>query len=354
MDIKALIRREVLAQKAYNAEAPSCRIKLDANENPFALSPALKDELFRVMRDTQLNRYPDAGSPRLRKLFADRYGVNREMVMLGNGSDELIQILCFALAGPGAAALVPVPAFAMYRITSLNAGFRVIEVPLDLDFDLDVDAIRQHVGNNVPALTFLGYPNNPTGKCFSRERIETIIRASGGLVVVDEAYGNFSRKTFLSLLDKYENLVVLRTLSKVGLAAMRIGLLVGSASLVRELEKVRLPYNLNSLSQVAAGFYLEHEAEFLRQAEEIIERRDDLYRKLKKIEGIRPFPSDANFILFSCVFDADSIYEKLTGRGILVKNFNAPGITRNCLRVTVGRREENEEFIQALKGAIAE
>lgn len=354
MDIKALIRREVFAQKAYNAETPSCRIKLDANENPFSLAPAMKDELFKAMRDVSLNRYPEAGAPRLRELFAAQYGVGREMVMLGNGSDELIQILCFALARPDAVAVIPVPAFAMYRITSLNAGYRVIEVPLDSDFDLDVSAMREHFAHDVPALTFLGYPNNPTGKCFSRERIETIIRESDGVVVVDEAYFNFSRETFLPLLEKQENLVVLRTLSKVGLAAMRIGLLVGSAALVAELEKVRLPYNLNSLSQVAAGFYLAHEAEFLSQAEEIVRYRDELYRALREIEGIRPLPSDANFIFFSCVFDADGIYKKLISRGILIRNLNGPGITKNCLRVTVGRREENEEFIKALKGVIAE
>lgn len=354
MDIKALIRREVLAQKAYNGAAPSCRIKLDANENPFSLPPAMKEEFLRALRDVSLNRYPDAGSPRLRELFARSYGVTPEMVMLGNGSDELIQVLCFALARPDAVAVVPVPSFTMYRITSLNAGFKVVEVPLDADFDLDVNALRGLCGMNAPALTFLGYPNNPTGRRFSPERVETIIRESGGVVVVDEAYFNFSRETFLPLVAKYPNLVVLRTLSKVGLAAMRIGMLVGSAALVGELEKVRLPYNLNALSQAAAGFYLAHEAEFLGQAEKIIGYREELYRALGKMEGIHPFPSDANFIFFSCVLDADSIYKKLLNRGILIKNFNGPGITRNCLRVTVGTREENEEFIQALMGSIAE
>ncbi len=354
MDIKALIRKEVLAQTAYNAETPACRIKLDANENPFPLPPALKENLFRALQGVPLNRYPDAGSPRLREFFAARYGMDRDMVMLGNGSDELIQILCFALARPGASAIVPVPAFAMYRITSLNAGLKVIEVPLDSDFDLDVESVRRQLHRNAPALTFVGYPNNPTGKCFSAERIETLIKESTGVVVVDEAYFNFSRKTFLPVLKKCENLVVLRTLSKVGLAAMRIGILVGSAALVGELEKVRLPYNLNSLSQVAAGFYLEHEPEFLNQAEEIVRRREELYSELCAIEGITPCPSDANFIFFSCVFNTDSIYKKLLRQGILIRNFTAPGVTGNSLRVTVGRREENEEFIKALKGAIAE
>ena len=274
--------------------------------------------------------------------------------MIGNGSDELIQILCTALARPGAGIMIPVPTFAMYRITGMNAGFRVAEVPLDGRFDLDLAAMRERAASHPPVLTFLAYPNNPTGNCFSRERIEAILREASGIVVVDEAYFHFAQKTFLPLLGRQENLVILRTLSKVGLAAMRIGLLIGPAALVHELNKVRLPYNLNSLSQAAAGFYLDEEEAFLEQAAEIRRWRGELYSAMETLPGIHLYPTDANFIFFSCDFDADRVYRQLKERGILIKNFNAPGTMRGFMRVTVGTREENGEFLEVLRNILTE
>ena len=308
MDVRALIREEVLAQEAYPVEAVSCRIKLDANENPLALPPALREGFAACLASVPLNRYPEAGSVALTARFADSFGVGKDQVLIGNGSDELIQILCTALARPGAEVMIPVPTFAMYRITSLNTGFRVATVPLDAAFDLDLDAMRERIALHPPALTFLAWPNNPTGNCFSAERIEAILAASPGIVVVDEAYFHFSGKTFLPLLDRYANLVILRTLSKVGLAALRIGLLIGPAPLIHELNKVRLPYNLNALSQAAAGFYLDHEAVFLKQAAEVLNGRDELAAALERLPGIRLWPTDANFIFFSCDFDTDRVY----------------------------------------------
>ncbi|MDI6775886.1 MAG: histidinol-phosphate transaminase [Syntrophales bacterium] len=354
MNLKNLIREEVLSQMAYPAEAPSCKIKLDANENPFTLPTPLKDSIFEAMKKIDLNRYPEPGSHRLRTRFAGYYGVEEDMLMIGNGSDELIHILCTALTGQTLDVIIPVPTFAMYSISALNNGHRVIGVPLDASFDLDVDAILRHLATTkTTPLIFLSYPNNPTGNCFSQQKIEAIIEQSTGIVVVDEAYFPFSGKTFLPFLNRYENLVILRTLSKIGLAAMRIGFLIGPASLIHELDKVRLPYNLNALSQVVAGFYLDNEATFLKQAEEIINMREELFKALKEMEGVHPYPSEANFIFFSCDFDVDSVYNNLLAKGILIKNFNAPGIMRNCMRVTVGNREENEEFLAALKGIIA-
>ena len=357
MNLKALIRKEVLSQTAYPAETPSCRIKLDANENPFTLPTSLKDSILEAMKKIDLNRYPEPGSHRLRTRFAQYYGVERNMLMIGNGSDELIHTLCTTLTGQPLDVIVPLPTFAMYRISALNNGHRVIAVPLDASFDLDVDVILPHLATTKAAaaatLIFLSYPNNPTGNCFSEQKIKVIIEQSSGIVVVDEAYFPFSGKTFLTFLKRYENLVILRTLSKIGLAAMRIGFLIGPASLIHELDKVRLPYNLNTLSQVAADFYLDNEATFLKQAGEIISMREELFAALKEMKGVHPYPSEANFIFFSCDFDVDSVYDNLMEKGILIKNFPAPGITRNCMRVTVGNREENDEFLAALKGIIA-
>jgi histidinol-phosphate aminotransferase len=346
-----LIRKEVLGLTAYAAETICCPVRLDANESPFTLPPALHEEFIGALRATPLNRYPEAGSSSLAARLAKGFGVEKDMVMLGNGSDELIQILCTSVAS--SSVLTPLPTFAMYRIISLTNGHKPIETPLDDKLDLDLDAMLEQIEKYSPALIFLSYPNNPTGNCFSGEKIETIIQKATGLVVVDEAYGNFSGKSFLPLLKKYENLVILRSLSKIGFAALRIGFLIGRASVVRELNKVRLPYNVNALSQVGVGFYLEHEPVFRKQAAEIERRREDLYLALQQIEGIRPYPSEANFIFFSCLFDTDQVYGRLIQEGILIKNFKSAGNLRNCMRVTVGSREENDKFLGALKRIIA-
>ncbi len=353
MNVKKWIRKEVLEQQAYAADAIDCRIKLDANENPFPLPPSLQEELLERMRAVRLNRYPDAGAPLIRKRFARHYGVGEDSLMVGNGSDELIQVLCAALARRGARLLIPVPTFAMYRISGLNYGYRIAEVPLDADFDLDVNAMCGTISEKTPALTFLSYPNNPTGNCFSADRVEAILDGSHGIVVVDEAYFNFSGKSFLPHIDRRHNLVILRTLSKVGFAAMRIGFLIGPPGLVHELDKVRLPYNLNALSQVAAGFFLDHEKVFMEQTDGLIGERKSLWEKLKRLAGVQPCRSDANFIFFSCTFEADDICKQLLRQGILVKSFKYPSGGRSYIRVTVGTREENEAFIEALRSVIA-
>ncbi len=353
MDIRALIREEVLAQEAYPVEDVRCRIRLDANENPLAIPAPLREKFAALLAAVPLNRYPEAGSVALTARFAPYFGVGVDQVLLGNGSDELIQVLCTALARPGAAVLIPVPTFAMYRITSRNAGFRVVPVPLDSSFDLDPEAMRAAVAKERPALIFLAWPNNPTGNCFTAARIEALLEESPGIVVVDEAYFHFSGKTFLPRIGLYENLVILRSLSKVGLAAMRIGFLAGPPALVRELQKVRLPYNLNALSQAAAGFYLDEEEAFLEQAREILRWRGDLFAALDSIPCIHPRPTDANFIFFGCDFSADRIYRQLMERGILVRHLPVPGMAGGALRVTVGNPEENHQFIENLRDIVS-
>jgi histidinol-phosphate aminotransferase len=353
MDIRSLIREEVLAQTAYPVVNAPYRIKLDANENPLAIPPKLRERFAAVLDSAELNRYPEAGSAALVSRFAEALGVGADQVLMGNGSDDLIQILCQALARPGAGVMIPVPTFVMYRIIALNSGLRVAAVPLDKDFDLDLPAMQEQMATHPPALTFLAWPNNPTGNCFSRERIETILKAASGIVVVDEAYFHFAEKTFLPDMGRHENLVIFRTLSKVGLAAMRIGLLIGPPALIHELHKVRLPYNLNSLSQAAAGFYLDEEEAFLKQAADIRRWRGELFSALEALPGIHPRPTEANFIFFSCDFDPERVYSLLVRRGILIRNFNAPGNMRGFMRVTVGTREENQEFVEALRDIIA-
>jgi len=349
MDLRTLIKKEVREQEGYRADIMPYRTRMDANESPFSLPPFLKTKLFKEMKNVALNRYPEAGAPLIRKRFAEHYGVSDDMIMIGNGSDELIQILCTALVNSQSVVMVPAPTFVMYRIIASNAGHAVAEVPLNASFDLDLDAMLTRIATDAPVLIFLSYPNSPTSNCFSEKSVTAIVEASTGIVVVDEAYGSFAGRTFLPLLKKYDNLVILKTLSKVGLAAMRIGLLIGSPPLVHELDKVRLPYNINALSQVAAGFYLNHIDTFLGQTREIIASREELLSALGKIAGVHPYPSDANFIFFSCDFDTDNIYSELAQEGILIKNLNSPGVLKNCMRVTVGNHKENKEFLKVLK-----
>ncbi|MEW6332934.1 MAG: histidinol-phosphate transaminase [Thermodesulfobacteriota bacterium] len=353
MDVRSLIRAEVLDQTAYPVETTPCRIKLDANESPLTLPTPLRKRFAERLAAAPLNRYPEAGSLELAARFAKSYAVGADQVILGNGSDDLIQILCQTCAGPGASVMIPVPTFVMYRIIALNTGLQVASIPLDGGFDLDLPAMREQLTMHSPALTFLAWPNNPTGNCFSRDRIEAILEAASGIVVVDEAYFHFAEKTFLPEIGRYENLVILRSLSKVGLAAMRIGLLVGPSTLIRELNKVRLPYNLNSLSQAAAGFYLDEEETFLDQAAQIRRWRSGLFSGLEALPGIHPWPTEANFIFFSCDFDANRIYKQLIQRGILIRNFSAPGRMQGFMRVTVGTGEENREFLDVLRDITA-
>ncbi len=350
MDIEKVIKEGIRSQNAYPAEEQPYRIKLDANENPYPLPLSLKRVIFERLEGVSLNRYPTPGSPGLRAAFARYYGVDEEMILMGNGSDELIQILLTAVGGPAPCRILfPTPTFAMYRIGALNAGHGVVEIPLNNRFDLDAEAMLAAIAETHPPLTILSYPNNPTGGCFDREVIERILAASDGLVVIDEAYGNFSGKTFLPDLGRWDNLVILRTLSKIGLAALRLGILVASPSLVHQLNKVRLPYNVNIFSQVVGEVFVEYRETFLESVDRIRADRKWLSDELAAIDGITPYPSDANFILFSCATRKDDIYEHLVDKGILVKTFTSPAALGDCMRVTVGTTGENRAFIEALR-----
>jgi len=350
----SIFRKEVQAQQAYPIEDIACPVKLDANENPYPLPQTVKRRFWKRLREIPLNRYPEAGSPEVLKRFALHFGVDRNMIMVGNGSDELIGILCTALGGERASVMVPVPTFAMYRISAQNNGHKVLSIPLDETFGLDVAGMLDAIEKEAPSLIFISYPNNPTGNCFRRSHIEEIIRHSRGIVVVDEAYYPFSGKTFIEDIKTHENLVILRTLSKVGLAGMRLGFLLGNQEIIDQLNKVRLPYNLNTLSQMAALFYLDEENIFIRQVKKIAREKDRLFRELKNVDGIVPYPSDANFIFFGCTHNPNSVYTKLIKRGVLVKPFIPPGVVSGNFRVTVGTRDENEKFIQELKSIVAE
>jgi histidinol-phosphate aminotransferase len=335
MNIRKLVKPNILSLKAYQAEEIPCKVKLDANESPYG---------YRVLKSVLTNEYPDPEAKDLRKLFARGLRVKYEDVLHGNGSDELIYYLITAFGGP---VLYPVPTFSMYGIISQALGAKRIEAPLDDRFDIDVRAMCRIIKKHSPKLIFLSSPNNPTGNSFSSDRILKIIRQSKGLVVVDEAYQPFAgRKSFLPLLDKHNNLIILRTLSKIGLAGLRVGFMIAGREIINEVNKVRLPFNVNSLSQHVAIESLKNRGRIRAYIRSIVSERKRLLTEMRKINGITPYPSDSNFILFNTK-DADSTYKGLLQKGILIRNIS--GAVKGCLRVTVGTPGENASFLKHLK-----
>jgi histidinol-phosphate aminotransferase len=338
MNLRKLVKKEVSTLRAYDAKEIPCRVKLDANESPYGFSNALK-----VAARIATNRYPDPQAKGLRSLLARDFRVKKENILQGNGSDELIYYLITTFGGP---VLFPVPTFSMYGIISQALGERNVAVPLDNAFDLDTERMLRAVRKEKPRLVFLSSPNNPTGNCFSAERILKIIEATRGIVVVDEAYQPFSSdRGFLPMLKDYPNLVIMRTLSKIGLAALRLGFLIADPGIIEEVNKVRLPFNVNSLSQVVAEEALKEKTRFSSFVRSVVSERRRLLEEMEGIEGVRTFPSEANFILFQ-VDDPDRVARALLKKGILVRNIKEA--VKGCLRVTVGTPQENTAFLKAL------
>jgi histidinol-phosphate aminotransferase len=348
-----LIRQEILALHAYHVPPASDVIKLDAMENPYLLPQALRDEIAQLVSDAAINRYPDAGAAQLKAAIAKVTKLPAGMdVLLGNGSDEIIQLLALAVAKPGAVLLSVEPSFVMYKMIAAFVGMKYVGVPLAEDFSLDLSAILAAIKREQPALVFLAYPNNPTGNLFDADAIKQIIEATPGLVVVDEAYYAFASDSFIPHLAHYENLLVMRTFSKLGMAGLRLGFLAGATTWLEQLEKVRLPYNVGVLPQLVAAKLLAHHDVLLAQAESIKLERAKLLAALGALNGVRAYSSAANFILFR-VAHATKVFEGLKQRGVLIKNLNGghPALL-DCLRVTVGTAGENQQFMAALQDTI--
>ncbi len=348
-----LLRPDVLALHAYHVPPASGMIKLDAMENPYILPQALRDEIARLVAGAAINRYPDAAAHQLKASISKVTNLPSGMdILLGNGSDEIIQLLAMAVAKPGATLLSVEPSFVMYRMIATFVGMKYVGVPLTQDFSLDLPAMLDAIKREQPALVFLAYPNNPTGNLFDAEAIKQIIQAAPGLVVVDEAYYAFASDSFIPHLAHYENLLVMRTFSKLGMAGLRLGFLAGSSAWLAQLEKLRLPYNVGVLPQLVAAKLLEHHDVLLAQAQSIKQERTKLFAALAIINGVQVYPSEANFILLR-VAKATQIFEGLKQRSVLIKNLNGghPALV-DCLRVTVGTPEENIKFVAALQDTI--
>jgi histidinol-phosphate aminotransferase len=349
-DISTRIRPQVRKLAAYHVDETPVRIKLDAMENPFPLPDAMRREIAAIVRNSKINLYPDPSAKKLKKAIASMWRMKPEQMILGNGSDELIQAIILAFGGP---VLVPVPTFAMYEITSRALAQDVVTVPLNEDFDLDADLMLKKANASKARVIFLACPNNPTGNRFSDNALRKILDRADAAVVIDEAYFSFSNKTWLPLLKKYPNMIVLRTLSKIGFAGLRIGVLTASQNVIDELNKIRLPYNINSLSQAVGAAALRHIDVIGRQISLLISERERLYNALSRLPGVTAYPSETNFIMIRTAVDATGIHKKLKQAGILIKNLNKPGPLKNCLRVTIGTPAENREFLTRLKRILA-
>jgi len=348
-----LIRKEIQTLHAYHVPPSADMIKLDAMENPHSLPQVLRDEIARRVADAAINRYPDAGAQRLKEDIRSVTHLPEGMdVLLGNGSDEIIQLLAMAVAQPGAVLLSVEPSFVMYKMIATFVGMRYVGVPLAEDFSLDLDATLAAIERERPALVFLAYPNNPTGNLFGADAVRRIIEATPGLVVVDEAYYAFASDSFIPQLGKYDNLLVMRTYSKLGMAGLRLGFIAGDKAWLEQLDKLRLPYNVGVLPQLVASILLGHHDVLLAQAENIRSERTKMMAALSAMAGVQAYPSEANFILFR-VAQATRVFEGLKQRGVLIKNLSGghPALA-DCLRVTVGSPEENKKFYAALQDSI--
>jgi len=351
------VRPGIRALSAYHVPDATGLIKLDAMENPYTWPETLREAWSRQLREVNVNRYPDPHARDLTVALRNAMGVPENAgLLLGNGSDEIIQMLAMTLGGPGRSLLTVEPGFAMYRMIAGFTGMKYAGVPLsEPDFALDTDAVLQAIGEQDPALVFLAVPNNPTGNLFGEADLVRIVEATAGLVVIDEAYAPFTDATLMHRVGEFPNLVVMRTVSQMGLAGLRLGLLAGPREWIDEIDKTRLPYNINVLTQESAAFALEHRSMLDEQTARIRADREQLFDDLSRQEGIRAWPSEANFILFRTPEKAASaVHAGLLERSVLVKNLDgAHPLLKDCLRVTVGTSEENRQFLDALVAVLA-
>ncbi len=348
-----ILRPEILALSAYHVPPSTGLIKLDAMENPYGLPRELAAEVGSLASAAALNRYPDAGAHELKAELRRFFGLpDGAALMLGNGSDELIQVVALACARPGATLLTVEPTFVMFRMIAVFAGMGYAGVPLGEGFALDEAALLAAIHEKRPAVIFLAYPNNPTGNLFDAGALARVVEAAPGLVVVDEAYHAFAGATTLDWLARFPNLLVMRTLSKLGLAGLRLGALMGAPAWIDQLEKVRLPYNVNVLTQAVTAALLRRSDVLLEQAGAIRREREELARRLAALPGVTAYPSQANFLLFRVAGAAD-VFQRLKDQGVLIKNLSGshPRLA-DCLRVTVGTPDENRAFLAALAASL--
>jgi histidinol-phosphate aminotransferase len=351
--LSRLIRQDVQSMHAYAVQDAAGFVKLDAMENPHRLPPALQAELGERLGAVALNRYPGPRIDDLRAALAQHAGLPAGCaLMLGNGSDELISLLAMACDVPGASILSPLPGFVMYAMSAQLQGLKFVGVDLTPDFELDEAAMLAAIAQHQPSIIYLAYPNNPTANLWDDAVIERIVQAAPGLVVIDEAYQPFSSRSYIDRLGRHPHVLLMRTLSKFGLAGVRLGYMMGPSALIAEIDKVRPPYNISVLNAEAALFALEHAAVYEAQAADLRAQRQALVQALAALPGVKGWPSDANMVLVR-VPDAQAAFEGMKRRGVLVKNVSKMHLLlANCLRLTVGTADENAQMLAALQACL--
>ena len=351
------IRPEVRAMHAYPVAPPWTGVKLelmeDAHLDSRELTAALREELGRRVADSAFNRYPDPSAPALKAKLREKLGiVARHDILLGAGSDEIINLVSAAIIAGGGAALSLEPSFAVFKNAAIAVGGRFVGVSLNADFTLNLEATLAAIAREQPKLIWVVFPNNPTGNSYPDAAIEKIVHAAPGLVVIDEAYEPFAKRSWMHRIDEFPNLLIMRTLSKIGLAGVRLGYIFGAPEWVSEINKVRGPFNVGVLQQVAAEVLLDHYDELKNHATLMIEERERLLVELAKLPGVTAFPSNANFVLARFP-DALSVFEALKARGILVRNLSAMHpLMANTLRISVGTYEQMGQLYVALRAII--
>ena len=351
-----VIRRDIHSMHAYAVQPSAGLIKLDTMENTHRLPEALQHALGERLGHVAINRYPAACGDDLRHALAAHAGMPAGCeLMLGNGSDELISLLAMACDVPGNCVMAPLPGFVMYAMSAALQGLQFVGVPLTAEFELDEAAMLAAIEQHRPALLYLAYPNNPTANLWDDAVIDRCIEAVGrvnGLVVMDEAYQPFAARDSVARLTRYPHVLLMRTMSKFGLAGVRIGYLMGQRELIQEIDKLRPPFNVSVLNAEAGLFALEHADEYRRQAEAIRRERQQVFAWLADTPGVHPYPSQANMIL-ARVADAASTFAGMRQRGVLIKNVSAMHpLLANCLRITIGQTDENQQMIAALRASL--
>ena len=349
IDITQLVRDKIKGLKAYQVENLDEGTKLHANENPYPPSPELLKKISQRLDELELNRYPDPDCRSLKEAIANTTGALPEQIIIGNGSDELIQYLMQVLCDEGDTISFPDPTFAMYSITAQCLGLNSVSFPLNDNWDFEARSALEVLAEYKSRIVFISYPNNPTGNCFSAQEIQQVIEQFRGIVVLDEAYHDFSGKSFLNQMEKHNNLVILRSLSKIGLAGLRIGYGIFPAILAEQVNKVRLPYNSNSVSQWVATELLNNFAYAQNQIDSILEERNRLMGELSKLPSITVYPSNSNFILFQAPNGGERLFNDLKDNGTLLRNLSSHPRLKNCLRVTIGTKQENDQFMDRLR-----
>jgi histidinol-phosphate aminotransferase len=353
-----IIRPEIQALAAYHVMDATGLIKLDVMESPYRLPEWLAKEVGEVVANLELNRYPIPTATKLRGLIKQSMNVPAGCeVLLGNGSDECITYITTALAKPGAVVLAPAPSFVIFQMSALFQHLKFVAVPLKEDFSLDADKFVAAIEEHKPALTWIAYPNNPTGNAFAVADIERIIAAAPGLVVIDEAYQPFADGSFMPRLNEFDNVVVMRTVSKIGMAGMRLGYIAGKPEWINEFDKTRPPYNINVMTEAVAIKLLEHKDVLDAQASAILAEREVVAAELHKLPRLTVYPSATNFVLARVKGEkgiAAEVFSRVKAAGVLIKNLSgAHPALENCLRVTIGTPEENRAMLSAIKVALS-